>query len=59
MIAASAPVLAKSFPLPLIVERDDGRFQIGLDDAVAAGPFESRHFAEAVAAQEVRHALAT
>jgi hypothetical protein len=31
-----------------IVERDDGRFQIGLHDD-ASGPFETRCFAEAVA----------
>jgi hypothetical protein len=35
---------------PLIIERDDGRYQIGLNDD-AAGPFESRLFAEAVAAR--------
>jgi hypothetical protein len=35
-------------PAPLIVERDDGRYQIGLDDD-APGPFESRGFAESVA----------
>ena len=31
---------------PLIVQRDDGLFEIGLD---GAGPFETRAFAEAVA----------
>jgi hypothetical protein len=35
---------------PLITERDDGQFQIGLGDA-AAGPFATRRFAESVAAQ--------
>ena len=39
-------------PYKPIVERDDGLFQIGLDDD-AAGPFESRKFAEAVAARFV------
>jgi hypothetical protein len=32
-------------------QRDDGRYQIGLTDD-AAGPFETRSFAEAVAAHE-------
>ena len=32
----------------LIVQRDDGRYQIGIPDD-APGPFESRQFAEAVA----------
>ena len=42
-----------------IFERDDGLYQIGLHDD-AAGPFVSRKFAEAVAAQgEGHHALAT
>jgi hypothetical protein len=36
---------------PLIVERDDGRFQIGLDDESAAGPFET----EAVRLRNTRH----
>jgi hypothetical protein len=47
-----------SIPTQLIIERDDGRYQIGLHDD-APGPFESREFAEAVAAQgEGRDALA-
>jgi hypothetical protein len=33
-----------------IVQRDDGLFQIGLADD-APGPFESRRFAQAVAAR--------
>ena len=33
-----------------LVERDDGLFQIGIGDD-AAGPFPSRSFAQAVAAQ--------
>jgi hypothetical protein len=36
--------------LSLVVQRDDGFFQIGLHDD-AAGPFESRRFAEMVAAK--------
>jgi hypothetical protein len=32
-----------------IFERDDGRYQVGLDAETAAGPFETRTFAEAVA----------
>jgi hypothetical protein len=36
-----------------IVQRDDGFFQIGLGDA-APGPFESRGFAQAVAARTAR-----
>ena len=36
---------------PLIVERDDGWFQLGLADD-APGPFMSRRHAEAVAAHE-------
>ena len=34
----------------LVVQRDDGMFAVGWDDD-AAGPFESRSFAEAVAAR--------
>jgi hypothetical protein len=42
-----------------VVERDDGMFAIGWHDG-AAGPFESRTFAQAVAAKgEGRHAPAT
>jgi hypothetical protein len=40
----------------LILERDDGRFQIGLVDD-APGPFETRRFAEAVAFREARDAI--
>jgi hypothetical protein len=40
----------------LIIERDDGRYQIGLHDD-APGPFPSRRFAEAVAIREARHAI--
>jgi len=40
---------------PLITERHDGLFQIGFGDETAAGPFESRHFAEAVRLQRTRH----
>jgi hypothetical protein len=49
-----------SWPDPRVVERDDGLYQIGLHDD-AAGPFESRKFAETVAAKGEgrRHALAT
>ena len=35
-------------PAPEVVQRDDGMFQIGWHDE-AAGPFESRTFAQAVA----------
>jgi hypothetical protein len=43
-------------PFPgLIVERDDGLYQIGLDDD-ALGPFPTRSFAEAVAG-EARYAI--
>jgi hypothetical protein len=46
--------LQKVFGGAQIVERDDGRYQIGLDDE-APGPFASRAFAMAVAAdQETR-----
>jgi hypothetical protein len=42
-----------------VVQRDDGLWSIGWADG-AAGPFETRGFAEAVAAQgEGRHASAT
>jgi hypothetical protein len=34
----------------IVAERDDGLFQIGFEDD-AIGPFESRRFAEAVAAK--------
>jgi hypothetical protein len=33
---------------PLVYQRDDGRYQVGLD-LDAPGPFESRQFAESVA----------
>jgi hypothetical protein len=36
--------------VPLVVERDDGKWSIGFHDN-AAGPFESRRFAESVAAR--------
>ena len=35
---------------PYIIERDDGMFELGWHDE-AAGPFETREFAAAVAAQ--------
>jgi hypothetical protein len=41
-------VKAEFAPPLIVVERDDGRYQIGLDDD-APGPFESRRFAESVA----------
>jgi hypothetical protein len=37
---------ASATACPCIYERDDGRFQIGID---GPGPFETRRFAEAVA----------
>jgi hypothetical protein len=40
-----------------VIQRDDGLFEIGLSDP--SGPFESRRFAESVAAREVRHARTT
>lgn len=39
----------------LVHQRDDGRYQLGLADD-AAGPFETRAFAEAVAAHELARA---
>jgi hypothetical protein len=57
----SAPKPALGAPLPcvesppLIVERNDGKFQIGIDDETAAGPFETRNFAEAVRLRHTRH----
>jgi hypothetical protein len=41
---------------PLICERDDGQFQIGLGDA-AAGPFPTRAFAESVALADTTSAV--
>jgi hypothetical protein len=38
--------------VPLIVERDDGGYQIGLHDD-APGPFPNRQFAQAVAEQRI------
>ena len=38
----------------IVVERDDGLFQIGLSDD-ADGPFPDRAFAQAVTAKEARH----
>lgn len=40
---------------PLVVERDDGKFQVGIDDETAAGPFDSRAHAESVRLQQSRH----
>jgi hypothetical protein len=40
-----------------VVERNDGMFQIGLADDDALGPFESRMFASAVAAQELARSM--
>jgi hypothetical protein len=53
-------VASPAFVIPLIIERDDGKWSVGFDDD-ALGPFESRLFAEAVAAKGEgrRHALAT
>ena len=39
---------------PLVIERDDGKFGIGFHDD-AAGPFPTRHFAEAVRLRGSRH----
>ena len=47
MNTGSAPAPATPVILPLIVERDDGKFSISLEDD--APGFESRRFAEAVA----------
>jgi hypothetical protein len=59
MNTGSAPAPVTPVIQPLIVERDDGQFQIGFHDD-APGPFESREFAQAVAGQgEGRHASAT
>jgi hypothetical protein len=41
------------FTLPDIVQRDDGAYALGWHDD-APGPFESRAFAQAVAAQRSR-----
>jgi hypothetical protein len=38
--------------LDLVVQRDDGHFQLGIADD-APGPFSSRAFAAAVAAKQV------
>jgi hypothetical protein len=38
----------------LLIQREDGLYQIGLEDD-AAGPFESSNFAAAVAAKEVQN----
>jgi hypothetical protein len=38
-----------------VCQRDDGLFQIGIDDETAAGPFWSRDHAEAVRLQRSRH----
>jgi hypothetical protein len=57
-VPTSNSVLLKSngyFPrrahrLADVIQRDDGQYQIGFDDS-APGPFESRQFAESVAAR--------
>jgi hypothetical protein len=50
MNTGSAPAPATPVILPLIVQRDDGKFSIGWHDD-APGPFESLRFAQAVAAR--------
>jgi hypothetical protein len=42
----------------LVVERDDGMFQVGLHED-AAGPFQTRDFAQAIVDGEGPHALAS
>jgi hypothetical protein len=49
-ITANPADLQNTFCSALVVERDDGRYQIGFEDC-APGPFESRPFALAVAAR--------
>jgi hypothetical protein len=53
--ANSFPELSERYSAGIsdIFQRDDGLFQIGLDDD-AAGPFRTRDFAAAVVAKEVR-----
>ena len=41
--------------IALVHQRDDGRYQVGLADD-AAGPFDTRAFAEAIAAHEFARA---
>jgi hypothetical protein len=56
---AKGPLSAvTNVPPRQIIQRDDGRFAIGLTDD-APGPFETRRFAEAIAGRGVRHARTT
>jgi hypothetical protein len=48
------PIPTPECPRAIVVERDDGLFQIGLCDDVH-GRFLDRAFAQAVAAKEARH----
>jgi hypothetical protein len=48
------PIPTPECPRAIVVERDDGLFQIGLCDD-ADGPVSRRAFAQAVAAKEARH----
>jgi hypothetical protein len=40
---------------PLVIERDDGLFQLGLDDESSLAPFATRNFAEQVRLHGTRH----
>ena len=50
MTHAEAERMSLTSPPAIIVERDDGRFQVGFSDD-APGPFETRAYASAVAKQ--------
>jgi hypothetical protein len=47
------PTSKPLIPDQIIIERDDGFFHIGIGDD-AAGPFETRAFAQAVASVQAR-----
>ena len=49
IIGDTAAASGKPVALPVIAQRDDGPYQVGVDDESALGPFASRRRAEQVA----------
>ncbi|MET3965428.1 hypothetical protein [Bradyrhizobium sp. S3.9.1] len=47
--------MSEATPMAQVFQRDDGLFEVGLTEPL--GPFETRAFAEAVAAHEVARAM--
>jgi hypothetical protein len=54
IVGDTAAACGKPVAPPVIAQRDDGLYQVGLDDETARGPFPTRTFAQAVAHKAVR-----